>query len=344
MENMKKSLKQRKLQELQSLISKIEEHITDNSDMIWTSCEDSKQLKKELQLYKNQLVNNDLSSLDNLYILFLPTSDLQEHSMSNGWSDEYLKLSSKFDSLYKSLKRTQQKDKYCLKIKNIYKSILELFFPSLCINCSTRLHQEERFICLDCLSKLPKTNYHLQDDNRLEHFLAGKFPFEKAMAFCYFYKHGSLQKIIHEFKYNNNPQLAFFMGELYGDSLLQADFIKNIDFLIPVPLHPKKEKKRGYNQAEEICKGISQATDIPICNTAIIRTINNPSQTKHSKIERWKNVEGIFNVTNIPSLKDKTILLVDDVITSGSTLEAIIKSFSPDQMPKIYIASLGMAM
>ena len=195
-----------------------------------------------------------------------------------------------------------------------------------------------------CISTLPKTNYHNQEENRLDEFLGGKFIFNRAAAFCYFYKSGGLQKIVHEFKYKNNPQLAVYMGKLYGLELKDSPFLRDIDYLIPVPLHPKRQKKRGYNQAEEICKGMSAVTGIPVCTSAIRRTVNNQSQTKQGKTERWENVKNIFATTNDQSLNGKRILLVDDVITTGSTIEAIAKCFPKDESPIINIAAIGMAM
>lgn len=226
----------------------------------------------------------------------------------------------------------------------MWKSILDFFFPPLCVICKNRLLHAEEHICLECLSALPKTHYHKQEENKLEDALAGKFIFNRAAAFCYFYKTGGLQKVIHEFKYKNNPQLAFYMGLLYGRELKGSDFLQGIDYLVPIPLHPKRQKKRGYNQAEEICKGISAATGIPLCTSAISRTVNNPSQTTHSKTERWENVKDIFVTTNNPLLKGKKILLVDDVITTGSTIEAIVKCIPKEDLPIINIASIGMAM
>lgn len=228
-------------------------------------------------------------------------------------------------------------------MKKIINNLLHFFFPNLCIVCNSRLNLSEQHICLSCIESLPRTNYHNQEENRLEHYLGGKFVFQRAAAFCYFYKSGGLQKIIHELKYKNNPELAVYMGKLYGNALKDSDFVKDVDYLIPIPLHPKRQKQRGYNQAEEICKGISEVTGIPICTSAIVRTVNNPSQTSHSKTERLKNVEGIFANTNNPNLKDKKVILVDDVITTGSTIEAIAKCFSEDEIPIINIAAIGIA-
>ncbi len=228
-------------------------------------------------------------------------------------------------------------------VKKIIDNILHFFFPNLCVVCDCRLNELEQHICLSCIESLPRTHYHKQEENRLEHYLGGKFIFHRAAAFCYFYKTGGVQKIVHELKYRNNPELAVYMGKLYGNQLKDSQFLNDVDYLIPIPLHPKRLKQRGYNQAEEICKGISEVTGIPISSTSIVRTINNPSQTSHSKTERLKNVEGIFATTNNPILKGKKVLLVDDVITTGATIEAIAKCFDEDETPIINIAAIGIA-
>lgn len=225
----------------------------------------------------------------------------------------------------------------------IFNHILNFFFPNTCVVCSLRLTESEEHLCLSCLESLPRTNYHNQEENRLEDYLAGKFIFNRAAAFCYFYKSGGVQKIIHELKYKNNPELAMYMGKLYGSELKDSDFLKDIDYLVPVPLHPKRQKQRGYNQAEEICKGISAVTGIPISTTMIVRAVNNPSQTSHSKTQRWKNVEGIFVSVNNVGVSEKSILIVDDVITTGSTIESIAKSFPEGKAPTINVAAIGIA-
>lgn len=332
-------------EKLHNLISKIQTYITDDSDSVWTSYDSPQELREELEEAKQQLKNNDSRCLEQLNILFAPTGSLQEHSLSNGWSKEFIQLATEFDTLHDTLKNKAIPSRHFKQsILQIWKSILNFLFPPLCVVCQKRLLESEEHICIECLSSLPRTDYHNQEENRLEEFLGGKFIFNRAAAFCYFYKSGGLQKIVHEFKYKNNPELAFYMGKLYGTELKDSDFLHNIDYLIPIPLHPKRQKKRGYNQAEEICKGISQATGIPVCTSAISRTVNNPSQTKHSRIERWENVKDIFATTNNPSLKDKNILLVDDVITTGSTIEALAKCFSKDELPIINVAAIGMAM
>lgn len=228
-------------------------------------------------------------------------------------------------------------------MRNIFHNFLNLFFPNLCVVCNERLSEWEQHICTECLLLLPKTNFHLQLDNRLEQFFAGRIPFRQIAAFAYFVKGGSIQHIIHELKYNHNPHIGRFIGELCGENLKDSSFISTIDLLVPVPLHPKREKERGYNQSLEICKGISAITGIPVDGKTLIRTINNPSQTKNARFDRWKNVENIFSITNHSIFEDKHILLVDDVITTGSTLESCAKEILKNKGSSISIYAVGTA-
>lgn len=228
-------------------------------------------------------------------------------------------------------------------MKNLFHSFLNLFFPDLCVVCNSKLHKSEQHICMECLLLLPKTNFHKQPDNRLEQFLAGRIPFRRAAAFAYFVKNGSIQHIIHELKYKNNPAIGIFVGTLCGQNIKDSDFVSGIDLLVPVPLHPKREKQRGYNQSLEICKGISAITGITIDNQTLIRKKNNPSQTKNSRFDRWKNVEDIFAVTSEESFRNKHILLVDDVITTGSTLESCAKEILKCEGAEVSIYAVGTA-
>lgn len=209
---------------------------------------------------------------------------------------------------------------------SLFSDFLNLFFPPLCLGCHQRLVSEEKFLCLSCLDSLPKTQYHNIKDNKLEELFAGRFPFVRMASFAHFSKDGVVQKVIHELKYKNNPQLGIFMGELCGNELVSSKFIHNIDYLIPVPLHPNREKQRGYNQSLQIAKGISEQTAVPVLSDYLIRVIDNPSQTKQqSKYERWSNTEGIFEIKEKDFLKEKHVLLIDDIITTGATVESCAK-------------------
>lgn len=229
-------------------------------------------------------------------------------------------------------------------MKTIFDNLLDFFFPDYCPSCRNRLTEYESSVCLDCLSKIPQTNYHKEKDNKLEEFFAGRIPFERVAAFAYFVKGGTLQPLIHELKYKNNPELGVFLGKLCGDSLFDSDFIKNIDYIVPIPLHAKRQKERGYNQAWELAKGISGRTGINLNESVVVRSVNNPSQAKsESREARWANVENAFSLTNTTLFENKHILLVDDVLTTGSTIEACARELLKIKGIRISIYTLGVA-
>ena len=226
---------------------------------------------------------------------------------------------------------------------SLWTNFLNLFFPPLCVVCKSRLNTYEFHVCTNCILHLPKTNFHNQLENRLVDFFAGRFPFVNMAAYAYFIKGGSIQKIIHELKYNQNREIGVFIGELYGNDLRGSDFISSIDYIVPIPLHPKREKKRGYNQSLEIAEGIANKTGLTIDSTMLKRIVNNESQTKNSRFERWENVENIFLVTDRSVFEGKHILLIDDVITTGSTIESCAKEILKCKNAKISILAFAIA-
>ena len=227
----------------------------------------------------------------------------------------------------------------------ILSDFLDLLFPPTCVCCQERLINGEKFVCLACLCKIPKTDFHKVRDNKLEQLLSGRFPFEQIASFAPFVKDGTIQKIIHELKYRNNPEIGIFIGRLCGSSIQKSSFINSIDFLVPVPLHINREKKRGYNQSLKIAEGISLETKIPVLSNNLIRVTDNTSQTKQSKFERWSNAEGIFDIIDYNLFEEKHILLIDDIITTGSTLESCVKTLaSKTTKIKVSIYSVGVTL
>ncbi len=200
--------------------------------------------------------------------------------------------------------------------------LISLFYPRLCAGCNTSLLRGEEVLCLNCLADLPRTNYHQQEDNPVFQQFIGRVPVELATSFCRFDKGGHLQHLLHQLKYKGNLEVGQKMGLLFGYDLIQSPLYQNIDLIIPVPLHPKKERKRGFNQSTEICKGLSVAMQRPLICGNLIRVVHTASQTRKGRFERWENVSGIFSVKNGPELAGKHLLLVDDVVTTGATLEA----------------------
>lgn len=204
-------------------------------------------------------------------------------------------------------------------IKN---ALLHLVYPHVCAGCGTDALPAKSQLCIQCMHDLPLTHFEKQAGNPVEKILTGRVRFEKATAHLYFNKDSMLQRLMHQFKYKNNKELGFQLGLIMGTRLLESRRFSNIEALIPLPLHESKEKKRGYNQAEIICNGIAQALEVPVVTDVVKRTIATESQTKKNRSDRWQNMAGKFSLVNERGAENKRVLLVDDVITTGATLEA----------------------
>lgn len=227
---------------------------------------------------------------------------------------------------------------------SLIKNILNLFFDNTCPSCHKTLYSTDECICLECIYSLPKTNNYLKPNNDAEIMMAGRFPFERIATYCKFTKGGLVQPLIHCLKYKNNKEIGIKLGRLFGKDIAASSFINKVDYIVPVPLHKKKLKTRGFNQAEVIAQGISELTEIPLSTNNLIRQIHNPSQTKLSKSQRWDNVEGIFKLVKPNQYKNKHILLIDDIITTGSTIEACANALLEAKGVKISIATIGEAI
>ena len=218
---------------------------------------------------------------------------------------------------------------------------IDLFFPRICLVCGEKLYQQEEILCSKCLYDLPRTNFHLEPKNQLEMMFWGRFPVEKATALLYFKKGSGYRKLIHQLKYKGKPGIGIFMGRLLAEDL--SDWATGIDYIVPVPLHPKKKKIRGYNQSEIIANGLSEILKIPVDNQTLIRSTFTQTQTRKARYERWENVKSVFAVSNSQTFQGKHILLVDDVITTGATLEGSVQALLNIRDLKISIAAIGMA-
>jgi ComF family protein len=228
-------------------------------------------------------------------------------------------------------------------LKNIFSSTLHLFYPHLCIGCGSDLLQQDNLLCLHCINNLPHTNFAQHNNNPVEKIFWGRIPITAAHSEFYFSKEFLIQQLIHQLKYKNNTAIGFYLGELMGKTLLNSNRFNNIDYLIPLPLYPDKEHKRGYNQATIICNGMSDVMNIPVLNGNVIRQKFTETQTRKHRTERWENVEGSFKIKNAEALQGKNILLVDDVITTGATLEACGSVVLQTEGVKLYIATLAHA-
>lgn len=197
-----------------------------------------------------------------------------------------------------------------------------LLFPHNCAGCGSDLIEENQYICHQCFSSLPETNFSPYHNNPIEKIFYGRVEVYEAMAAYYFTKHSILQRLIHTLKYRNNKEVGLQLGRWMGLLLKNSKRFNTVDALIPLPLFPEKEKKRGYNQAAVLCEGISEIMNVAVVNDFIIRKRYTDTQTKKGRSERWTNVDGSFEVNPQHGLIGKHILLVDDVITTGATLEA----------------------
>lgn len=221
--------------------------------------------------------------------------------------------------------------------------LLELFYPKLCVTCGDRLLFQENYVCLSCWQDLPVTNFHLQPDNKVAQLFWGRIKIESATSYFSYKKGSRYQKLIHFIKYKGMKELGFEIGQRFGYVLKEAKIFTDVDKIIPVPLHPKKFKSRGYNQSEWIANGIAAALEIPVITNNLQRKIFTSTQTKKTRFERWENVEGIFSLLRPEELNGQHILLIDDVITTGSTLEACAYQLLKVNDVKVSIASLAFA-
>jgi len=209
--------------------------------------------------------------------------------------------------------------------------------------CGKSLLTYENCICTFCLYHLPKTNFHLSEDNPVIRLFWGKTEVYSAAAMYFFHKKGRIQKLMHQLKYKGKKEIGIFLGNMYGKELEATPLFKTVEVIIPVPMHPKKEKMRGYNQSEIIATGLSQSMNAMVDTKTLIKTVKTETQTKKSRFSRWENVKEVFEIRNYEHLANKHVLLVDDVITTGSTLESCILNLSKVPGIKISVASVAYA-
>ena len=227
---------------------------------------------------------------------------------------------------------------------DLWDDFISLLFPRLCYACGNQLMRNENLICTECFVVIPRTNYHFIEDNPVAQLFWGRCLIEKAAAFSYYNKGSRIRKLIHNLKYNGIREIGYDLGRLYGLSLKTSGFINDIDIIIPVPLHPVKKRIRGFNQSETISMGIADATHLPVDLKSLARVLVSATQTKRSRYERWTNVEGIFQVLDSQTIMGKHVLLVDDVITTGSTIESCTNELLKIEGVKVSAVALAFAV
>ena len=221
---------------------------------------------------------------------------------------------------------------------------ISLIFPRICAGCGNSLWKNEEVLCHFCEYHLPRTNFHADHENPVTRLFWGRVPIEAAAAFLYFNKGGKVQRMIHQLKYKGNKEIGVFLGTQYGQNLKFSPCFNSADAIIPVPLHKKKYMKRGYNQSEQFAIGLAGPMNIPVNNKLLIRIKATETQTRKSRFRRFQNVNEIFLVKSPDQWSGKHVILVDDVITTGATLESCVHAMRVIPGIKVSIACIATAM
>jgi ComF family protein len=217
-----------------------------------------------------------------------------------------------------------------------------LFFPEYCLGCFAGMVKGEEILCTKCLAELPLTGYLDIDENPIKEKFIGRLPIKNAWAFLRFRKEGIIQHLLHQLKYNNQPEIGIRLGKLFGRELNARGF-SQFDLIIPLPLHTSRKKNRGYNQSAKFAEGLSYSLNIPFNSECCVRLKNTQTQTRKNRSERWQNVAFAFQVKDKEQVEDKRILLVDDVITTGATLEACGRELIDSGCRELSIACIAEA-
>jgi len=218
-----------------------------------------------------------------------------------------------------------------------------LFFPVICEGCGNLLYKNEDTLCTQCLISLPKTNFHNDTDNPVMETFWGRVKLESASSYLYYTKAGRVQQMIHNFKYHKKTDVGKVLGRMFASDLITSPFFQNIQLLIPVPLHWTKLKTRGFNQSEVIVRAMAEVMKVKVETDVLFRRFATDTQTKKSRIKRVENVSGKFEIKNPEKIIGRHVLLVDDIITTGSTIESCANLLLEIEGVKVSLASLGFA-
>jgi ComF family protein len=225
----------------------------------------------------------------------------------------------------------------------MFKSLLYLFFPPICAGCKTVLIANENVICTKCRHEIPLTQHHLNPENEAFKKFYGRIPVEHVSALLYFHKKGIVQELIHSLKYRGQEDIGTALGEWYAEELKSHQQLQNVDSIIPVPLHPKKLRERGYNQVSQFGNALAKSLQIPINNEILFRQVYSKTQSQKNRLGRTEGIDTIFDVKFTESDHNKHFLLIDDVITTGATLEVCAKALLKIPGAKISIVCMAMA-
>ncbi len=228
-------------------------------------------------------------------------------------------------------------------VRHTLQSALHLLLPRLCAGCHSPLLSGETLLCLACDLELPRTGFHTDEGNSAAARLAGRFPFVRATAYLYFAEESLTQHLVHALKYKRRAGVGVALGAAFGDELRDCNWADGIDLIVPVPLHPKKEAARGFNQSALVAEGLSNALHIPHEARALRRIRRTESQTRKTRAERIENVVGAFAVRRPQKLEGKHLLVVDDVLTTGATIEACVQAVLKVPGTRVSVATIAIA-
>mgnify|MGYP000324286580 CR=1 FL=1 len=226
-----------------------------------------------------------------------------------------------------------------LKTSNILNQINKILIPIGCFGCFSPLRKGERLICTVCRNQLPLTEYNFTDENPIDRIFYGRVDIEKASAFLFFTQNSIVKNLIHHLKYKNQQEIGTFLGDWYGQSIHKRP---KVDFVVPVPLHRKKLTKRGYNQVTNFGKRMADHFNAVYVENALKKTANTRTLTKKNRFSRWKTNENLYELETKELLKNKSVLLVDDVITTGATIEACATALKEAENVTIYVAVMAI--
>jgi ComF family protein len=224
-----------------------------------------------------------------------------------------------------------------------FDSFLHLLYPSACAGCGNDAIRSGQVLCFDCVEQLPFTGFHRFRDNPVSKIFTGRLHLHFATSFLYFTKESMMQRLLHGLKYKGRKEIGTYLGKMMGLTLSNNEYLGRVQGLIPLPLFKAREQKRGYNQAEVICRGMAEEMKVPVLTNFIRRKSNTLSQTKKNRAERWENMKSGFTIVDHTQVLNKHFLLVDDVITTGATLEACGSELLKAPGAKLSIASLAYA-
>ena len=229
-----------------------------------------------------------------------------------------------------------------MKLLSLARDLLHLLYPLVCAGCGSMLTGGESFLCMSCLSRLPRTRYHAWPDNPVASLFWGRVQLDYATGWCLFQKESLYRHLIHSLKYANNPDLGVALGRAFALDLAGSPF-QDCHCLVPVPLHERKLQARGYNQSERIATGMGLVLQMPVADGLLVRSAGTQTQTRRHRFERWENVEKSFALVRTSDFEQKHLLLVDDVVTTGATLEACARLLLTIPGVRVSVAVLGVA-